>query len=89
MYNHYFTYRSSLIVGVQGHLDYYREKLLNPTPWIAANSVRNYDFDRNEREAGAYAEYTYASRTSSRSWPDFAATTITITTAFSSRPAAT
>ena len=60
MYNHYFTYRSSLIVGVQGHLDYYREKLLNPTPWIAANSVRNYDFDRNEREAGAYAEYTYA-----------------------------
>ena len=36
MYNHYFTYRSSLIVGVQGHLDYYREKLLNPTPWIAA-----------------------------------------------------
>ena len=60
MYNHYFTYRSSLIVGVQGHLDYYREKFLNPTPWIAANSVRNYDFDRNEREAGAYAEYTYA-----------------------------
>ena len=60
MYNHYFTYRSSLIVGVQGHLDYYREKLLNPTPWIAANSVRDYDFDRNEREAGAYAEYTYA-----------------------------
>ena len=60
MYNHYFTYRSSLIVGVQGHLDYYREKLLNPTPWIAANSVRNYDFDRNEREGGAYAEYTYA-----------------------------
>ena len=60
MYNHYFSFRSSLIVGVQGHLDYYREKLLNPTPWIAANSVRNYDFDRNEREAGAYAEYTYA-----------------------------
>lgn len=61
MYNHYFTYRSSLIVGVAGAFwNYYREKLLNPTPWIAANSVRDYDFDRNEREAGAYAEYTYA-----------------------------
>ena len=60
MYNHYFTYRSSLIVGVQGHLDYYRWRSSIHTPWIAANSVRNYDFDRNEREAGAYAEYTYA-----------------------------
>lgn len=60
MYNHYFTYRSSLIVGAQAHLAYYREGLLNPTPWIAGTEPENYDFDRNEREAGVYAEYTYA-----------------------------
>lgn len=61
MYNHYFTYRSSLIVGVQAHASYYRENLLNRTPWIAAGAAaRDYDFDRNEREAGAYAEYTYS-----------------------------
>ena len=59
MYNHYFTPRSSLIVGLQGHLQYFRESLLNRTPWIAAAPVRDYDFDRNEREAGLYAEYTY------------------------------
>ncbi len=65
MYNHYFTYRSSLIVGVQAHLQYFREGLDNRTPWIAAGSTnRGVPFppvsDRNEREAGAYAEYTYA-----------------------------
>ena len=60
MYNHYFTYRSSLIVGGQLHLDYYREGLLNRTPWIADFQEGDYDLDRNERETGAYAEYTYA-----------------------------
>ncbi len=60
MYDHYFTYRSSLIVGVQGHLQYLREALDNRTPWIADSPERRYNFDRNEREAGAYAEYTYA-----------------------------
>lgn len=60
MYNHYFTYRSSLIFGVQAHLDYYREGLLNRTPWIADLQEGDFDLDRNEREAGAYAEYTYA-----------------------------
>ncbi len=59
MYNHYFTNRSSLIVGVQGHLQYFRERLDNRTPWIADAPQRNYDFDRDEQEAGAYAEYTY------------------------------
>lgn len=58
MYNHYFTYRSSLIVGGQAHLQYYREALDNNTPWL--DSRRDYTFDRNEREIGAYAEYTYA-----------------------------
>lgn len=59
MYTHYFTYRSSLNVGVQGQLQYYRERLDNPTPWIADAPSRLYEFDRNEQEAGAYAEYTY------------------------------
>ncbi len=60
MYNHYFTYRSSLNVGVQAHLDYYRETLGNDTPWLGSN--RAYDFGRDEEEVGAYAEYTYAVR---------------------------
>lgn len=59
MYTHYFTYRSSLNVGVQGQLQYYRERLDNPTPWIADAPSRRYEFDRNEQEVGAYAEYTY------------------------------
>ncbi len=58
MYAHYFTYRSLLSVGVQGRLAYYREKLMNPTPWID-NVAMNYNLDRREGEAGAYAEYTY------------------------------
>ncbi len=59
MYNYYFTHRSSLIVGAQGHLDYYRESLANNTPWNAAVPGSVYNFDRDEQEAGAYAEYTY------------------------------
>ncbi len=62
MYNHYFTYRSSLNVGVQSRLDYIRESLLNRTPWIDGRTRADYDWDRNEEEVGAYAEYTYAVR---------------------------
>lgn len=62
MYNHYFTYRSSLNVGVQARLDYIRELLLNRTPWIDGRTRADYDWDRNEEEVGAYAEYTYAVR---------------------------
>lgn len=62
MYNHYFTYRSSLNVGVQARLDYIRESLLNRTPWIDGRTRVDYDWDRNEEEVGAYAEYTYAVR---------------------------
>lgn len=58
MYNHYFTYRSSFNVGVQAHLDYFRESLDNDTPWL--DSSRSYNLDRDEQEVGAYAEYTYA-----------------------------
>ena len=62
MYNHYFTYRSSLNVGVPARLDYIRESLLNRTPWIDGRTRADYDWDRNEEEVGAYAEYTYAVR---------------------------
>ena len=62
MYNHYFTCRSSLNVGVQARLDYIRESLLNRTPWIDGRTRADYDWDRNEEEIGAYAEYTYAVR---------------------------
>lgn len=62
MYNHYFTCRSSLNVGVQARLDYLRESLLNRTPWIDGRTRADYDWDRNEEEVGAYAEYTYAVR---------------------------
>ena len=60
MYNHYFSYRSSLIVGAQLHLQYFRENLLNRTPWLEDLAQYDFLFDRNEREAGLYAEYTYA-----------------------------
>lgn len=59
MYAHYFTYRSSLNVGVQGHISDVRERLLNETPWIAADPAAFYDMRRTENEAGVYAEYTY------------------------------
>lgn len=62
MYNHYFTTRSSLIVGTQAQLQYYREGLVNATPWIAVDEQRSedtFDLDRDEEEVGAYAEYTY------------------------------
>ena len=62
MYNHYFTFRSSLNVGVQARLDYFRESLLNRTPWIDGRPQSDCDWDRSEEEVGAYAEYTYAVR---------------------------
>ncbi len=60
MYAHYFTYRSSLNIGVQGHWSNYRETLGNKTSWIANDPTRSYNFDHDESEIGAYAEYTYA-----------------------------
>ncbi len=60
MYNHYFTYRSSLNVGVQAHMDFYHESLDNRTPWITGAEQALYNLDRDENEVGAYAEYTYS-----------------------------
>jgi len=59
-YNHYFTYRSSVIVGLQGHHASINERLLNATPWIGEHPATDYLFDRREQEAGIYAEYTYS-----------------------------
>lgn len=59
-YNHYFTYRSSVIVGLQGHHASINERLLNATPWIEEHAATDYLFDRREQEAGIYAEYTYS-----------------------------
>lgn len=59
MYTHYFTYRSSLNMGVQGQMNYYREQLGNFTPWITDATDRNYNFNRDEQEVGLFAEYTY------------------------------
>ena len=86
MYNHYFTYRSSLIVGVQAHLDYYRERLVNPTPWIPGTAAGDFDFDRDEQEAGPMPNTPMPSRTNSRSWRASAAITTPITTAFRNAP---
>ncbi len=64
MYNHYFTYRSSLIVGAQAHLQSYNEGLWNRMPDFADKKITDYytDMDRDENEVGAYAEYTYSIR---------------------------
>ncbi len=54
MYNHYFTPRSTLIVGLSGQMRLYEESLNVPT--------HPFNFDRSEHELGAYAEYTYSIR---------------------------
>ncbi len=60
MLNAYFDVRSSLMVGLQARLAYYREHLANNTPWQPATPLTTLSLDRNEREAGGYAEYTYS-----------------------------
>lgn len=64
MYNHYFTYRSSLIVGAQAHMQSFDEGLWNRMPDFADKKITDYytDMDRDENEVGAYAEYTYSIR---------------------------
>lgn len=65
MYSHYFTPRSSLIVGFAGSTRFVKEALTDYT-WESTNEWATADpslvlrnFDRNESEVGAYAEYTY------------------------------
>ena len=56
MYNHYFSFRHSLIVGVQSHLQFLDESLLNPRRGWMRRSLES----RPSGERGsAYAEYTY------------------------------
>lgn len=59
MLNNYFDLHSSLMVGVQTRLAHYGEDVTNSTPWQQATPLSLLNLDRDEREAGAYAEYTY------------------------------
>ena len=56
MYTHYFTYNSSLATGITASSRWVNEALTDRL-WSDSNATRN--FDRNESEVGAYAEYTY------------------------------
>ncbi len=56
MYTHYFTYNSSLATGITASSRWVKETLTDRL-WSDSNALRN--FDRNESEIGAYAEYTY------------------------------
>ena len=65
MYSHYFTPRSSLIVGIAGSSRFVTE-LLSDYTWGRSDAWTDSDaslitrnFNRNESEVGAYAEYTY------------------------------
>ena len=58
-YNHYFTPRSSLLLGLQGFHASVNELLVNATPWIDQFQQQRYLLDREEQEIGTYAEYTY------------------------------
>ncbi len=60
MYNHYFTHRSSLIMGVSSYMQHYNESLNNQTPWNEQTPSTLLDLDRDENEVGIYGEYTYA-----------------------------
>lgn len=64
MYNHYFSPRSTLIVGLSGQLRFYDEQLANYRPIDPSTDVvllsPSYNFNRREHEVGAYAEYTYS-----------------------------
>ena len=63
MYNHYFTPRSTLIVGLSSQLHFYEEQLHNIYMVGSDTQVFNeklYNFNRNEHEVGLYAEYTYS-----------------------------
>ncbi len=59
MYNHYFSTRSSLIAGLSGQVRMYDEKLhtVNFGNDVVGDLLS--DFNRDENEVGAYAEYTY------------------------------
>lgn len=57
-YQHYFSPRSSAILGLQAHHSSVNEHLVNYTPWID-NQVNTFLLDRHEEEVGLYGEYTY------------------------------
>lgn len=66
MYSHYFSPRSSLIAGISASTRFVDENLADYTwlrtdaDWSEADPTRALlNLNRNETEAGAYAEYTY------------------------------
>lgn len=89
MYSHYFTYRSSLIMGVSAHLQSFNERLVNDFVSDSRITGRSYDLDHDENEAGLYAEYTYAVKDRFSLVAAPAATTTRSTTSSTSRRAAT
>lgn len=66
MYNHYFTPKSTLIVGLSGQLRFYDEDLdVGLTPDLSGGpsyALEKHIFNRAEHEVGLYAEYTYSIR---------------------------
>lgn len=58
-FNHYFSPRSSAILGMQAFHSSINEGLMNRTPWIDSE-VMDYRLDREEQEVGGYFEYTYS-----------------------------
>ncbi len=59
MYNHYFTPRSSLIIGASSYLQNIEENLINDTSAWFGDSVES-DLSRVENEVGLFTEYTYS-----------------------------
>ncbi len=60
-FNHYFSPRSSVIMGLQAYHSSVNEELMNRTPWIDDQTLA-YRLDREEQETGLYGEYTYSIR---------------------------
>lgn len=57
-YLHHFSLHSSLAVGAQARLLWINEAAQVRTPWLQATPQQTLIMDRDEREGGAYAEYT-------------------------------
>ncbi len=56
-YNHYFTAKSSIVVGASSYLQNISEGVGNNTPWLNSNEM--FDLSRQENEVGLYTEYTF------------------------------
>lgn len=57
-YNHYFSSKSLLALGVSSLIQNIDEQVGNNTPWLSRESAL-FDLSRDEREVGLYSEYSY------------------------------